>query len=107
MVQYSFLGRTAASILLNTTFRGLAPSPSSGKNCAPEKTILNHVAAKVLKLIYVRTAKCAVEEHSGSGSNLLTQHSNLLRREAVSMGKYFQHFEELNCFHLLGQSSSS
>jgi hypothetical protein len=31
MIQYSFLGRTAASIRLNTTFRGLAPSPSSGK----------------------------------------------------------------------------
>jgi hypothetical protein len=29
--QYSLLGRTAASIRLNTTFRGLAPSPSSGK----------------------------------------------------------------------------
>jgi hypothetical protein len=88
MIQYSLLGRTAASIRLNTTFRGLAPSPSSGKTdltynssvpcfstflnqfclrmgteldpkrciqtnwrgCAPEKTILNHVAAKVLKL---------------------------------------------------------
>jgi hypothetical protein len=31
MIQYSLLGRTAASTLLNTTFRGLAPSPSSGK----------------------------------------------------------------------------
>jgi hypothetical protein len=31
MIQYSFLGRTAASIRLNTTVRGLAPSPSSGK----------------------------------------------------------------------------
>jgi hypothetical protein len=31
MIQYSLLGRTAASIRLNTTFRGLAPSPSSGK----------------------------------------------------------------------------
>jgi hypothetical protein len=30
-IQYSLLGRTAASIRLNTTFRGLAPSPSSGK----------------------------------------------------------------------------
>jgi hypothetical protein len=79
MIQYSLLGRTAASIRLNTTFRGLAPSPSSGKTdlaynssvpcfstcrgrenqtgfvvpkqlSAPEKTILNHVAAKVLKL---------------------------------------------------------
>jgi hypothetical protein len=30
-VQYSLLGRTAASIRLNTTFRGLATSPSSGK----------------------------------------------------------------------------
>jgi hypothetical protein len=49
MIQDSLLGRTAASTLLNTTFRGLAPSPSSGKRCAPEKTILNHVAAKVLK----------------------------------------------------------
>jgi hypothetical protein len=29
--QYSFLGRTAVSIRFNTTFRGLAPSPSSGK----------------------------------------------------------------------------
>jgi hypothetical protein len=29
MIQYSLLGRTAASIRLNTTFRGLAPSPSS------------------------------------------------------------------------------
>jgi hypothetical protein len=29
--QYSLLGHTAASIRLNTTFRGLAPSPSSGK----------------------------------------------------------------------------
>jgi hypothetical protein len=31
MIQYSFLGRTPASIRLNTTFRGLAPAPSSGK----------------------------------------------------------------------------
>jgi hypothetical protein len=31
MIQYSLLGRTAALIRLNTTFRGLAPSPSSGK----------------------------------------------------------------------------
>jgi hypothetical protein len=31
MIQYSLLGRTAASIRSNTTFRGLAPSPSSGK----------------------------------------------------------------------------
>jgi hypothetical protein len=31
MIQYSLLGRTAASTRLNTTFRGLAPSPSSGK----------------------------------------------------------------------------
>jgi hypothetical protein len=31
MIQYSLVGRTAASIRLNTTFRGLAPSPSSGK----------------------------------------------------------------------------
>jgi hypothetical protein len=31
MIQYSFLGRTAASIRLNTMFRELAPSPSSGK----------------------------------------------------------------------------
>jgi hypothetical protein len=31
MIQYSLLGRTAASIRLNTTFRGLARSPSSGK----------------------------------------------------------------------------
>jgi hypothetical protein len=30
-IQYSLLGRTAESIRLNTTFRGLAPSPSSGK----------------------------------------------------------------------------
>jgi hypothetical protein len=30
-IQYSLLGRTAASTRLNTTFRGLAPSPSSGK----------------------------------------------------------------------------
>jgi hypothetical protein len=32
VIQYSLLGRTAASIRLNTTFRGLAPSPSSGKS---------------------------------------------------------------------------
>jgi hypothetical protein len=31
MIQYSLLGRTAALIRLNTTFRGLVPSPSSGK----------------------------------------------------------------------------
>jgi hypothetical protein len=31
MFQYSLLGRTAASTRFNTTFRGLAPSPSSGK----------------------------------------------------------------------------
>jgi hypothetical protein len=31
MTQYSLLGRTAASARLNTTFRGLALSPSSGK----------------------------------------------------------------------------
>jgi hypothetical protein len=30
MIQYSLLGRTAESIRLNT-FRGLAPSPSTGK----------------------------------------------------------------------------
>jgi hypothetical protein len=33
---YSLLGRKAASIRLNTTFRGLAPSPSSGKTVLPE-----------------------------------------------------------------------
>jgi hypothetical protein len=32
MIQYSLLGRTATSTRLNTTFRGLAPSPSTGKN---------------------------------------------------------------------------
>jgi hypothetical protein len=31
MIQYSLLGRTAASTCLNTTFRGLALSPSSDK----------------------------------------------------------------------------
>jgi hypothetical protein len=31
VLPYSLLGRTAASTRLNTTFRGLAPSPSSGK----------------------------------------------------------------------------
>jgi hypothetical protein len=36
MIQYSLLGRTAASSRLNTTFRGLAPSPSSGKSVLPE-----------------------------------------------------------------------
>ena len=35
MIQYSLLGRTAASTRLNTTFRGLAPSPSSGKTLVP------------------------------------------------------------------------
>jgi hypothetical protein len=35
LIQYSLLGRTAASIRLNTTFRGLAPSPSSGKTDLP------------------------------------------------------------------------
>jgi hypothetical protein len=35
MIQYSLLGRTAASARLNT-FRGLAPSPSSGKTVLPE-----------------------------------------------------------------------
>jgi hypothetical protein len=30
-IQYSLLGLTAASTRLNKTFRGLAPSPSSGK----------------------------------------------------------------------------
>jgi hypothetical protein len=33
---YSLLGRTAASIRLNTTFRGLAPSPSSGLRMGAE-----------------------------------------------------------------------
>jgi hypothetical protein len=31
MIQYSLLGRTATSTRLNTTFRGLVPSPSSDK----------------------------------------------------------------------------
>jgi hypothetical protein len=31
MIQYSLLGPSAASTDLNTTFRGLAPSPSSGR----------------------------------------------------------------------------
>jgi hypothetical protein len=30
MIQYSLLGRSAALTRLNTTFRGLAPSPSAG-----------------------------------------------------------------------------
>jgi hypothetical protein len=34
---YSLLGRTAASTRLNTTFRGLAPSPSSGKTVRPRR----------------------------------------------------------------------
>jgi hypothetical protein len=36
MIQYSLLGRRAASTRLNTTFRGLAPSLSSGKTDLPE-----------------------------------------------------------------------
>jgi hypothetical protein len=31
MIQYSLLGPSSALTALNTTFRGLAPSPSSGK----------------------------------------------------------------------------
>jgi hypothetical protein len=49
MIQYSLLGRTAASIGLNVTFRGLAPFPTSGiLMCAREAFIeamilfLNH-----------------------------------------------------------------
>jgi hypothetical protein len=36
MFQYSLLGRSAALIRLNTTFRGLAPSPSSGLRIGTE-----------------------------------------------------------------------
>jgi hypothetical protein len=35
MIQYSLLGRSATLTCLNTTFRGLAPSPSSGKTGMP------------------------------------------------------------------------
>jgi hypothetical protein len=36
MIQYSLLGRSAALTGLNTAFRGLAPSPSSGKTDLPQ-----------------------------------------------------------------------
>jgi hypothetical protein len=50
--QYSFLGRTAASIRLNTTFRGLAPSPSSGKTedgdgASPRNVVFKQIDAAV------------------------------------------------------------
>jgi hypothetical protein len=52
MIQYSFLGRTAASIRLNTTFRGLAPSPSSvlpedGDGDSPRNVVFKRVDAAV------------------------------------------------------------
>jgi hypothetical protein len=42
MIQYSLLGRTTASTRLNTTFRGLALSPFSGK-----KLYLNQLTIKL------------------------------------------------------------
>jgi hypothetical protein len=36
MIQYNLLGRTDALTRLNTTFWGLAPSPSSGRTDLPE-----------------------------------------------------------------------
>jgi hypothetical protein len=37
VIPYSRLGRTAAPTRLNTKFRGLAPSPSSGKTDLPDQ----------------------------------------------------------------------
>jgi hypothetical protein len=55
--QYSLLGRTAASTRLNTTFRGLAPSPSSGK------TDLTYCSELVPETLYSKelTRLCARE----------------------------------------------
>jgi hypothetical protein len=36
MIQYSLLGRSAVLTGLNITFRGLAPSPTTGKTVLPE-----------------------------------------------------------------------
>jgi hypothetical protein len=52
MIQYSLLGRTAASILLNTTFRGLVPSPSSvlpedGDGASPRNVVFKRIDAAV------------------------------------------------------------
>jgi hypothetical protein len=55
MIQYSLLGRAAASTRLNTKFRGLAPSPSSGKTlpedgdgASPRNIVFKRVDAAVL-----------------------------------------------------------
>jgi hypothetical protein len=64
MIQYSLLGRTAASIRLNTTFRGLDPSPSSGKTDQFCLTILNLISS------LVRTA-------TGSGKVILITKINV------------------------------
>jgi hypothetical protein len=51
MIEYSFLGRTAASTRLNTTFRGLAPSPTSGKTdltyCSSVHVFLPSAAGRI------------------------------------------------------------
>jgi hypothetical protein len=49
-IQYSLLGRSAALTGLNTTFRGLAPSPSSGKTedgdgASPRNVVFKRVNA--------------------------------------------------------------
>jgi hypothetical protein len=48
IIQYSLLGRSAASTGLNTTFRGLAPSPSSvlpedGDGTSPRNVVFKPV----------------------------------------------------------------
>jgi hypothetical protein len=52
LIQYSLLGRIAASTRLNTTFRGLAPSPPSvlpedGDGASPQNVVFEGVDAAV------------------------------------------------------------
>jgi hypothetical protein len=68
MIQYSLLGRTAASTCLNTSFRGLAPSPKfclrMGTELVPETLYSNELTRLCAREDYIASVclfVCLVE----------------------------------------------
>jgi hypothetical protein len=54
MIQYILLGRTAAPIRLNTTFRGLSVLPEDGDGASPRNVVFKRIDAAVRprRLVY-------------------------------------------------------
>jgi hypothetical protein len=72
MIQYSFLGRTAASIRLNTTFRGLV-LPEDGDGARPRNDVFKRIDAAVRprKLYWTPTYVSAYNRPSSGGQSFL------------------------------------